>query len=123
MHELSFAEQILKVVDGVAHENGGRKVTRVTLKVGKMSGVDKRSLSFCLDAISSGTVMAGARIEIIDVEPELVCEACGRFPVAGATAPVCPKCNRPAELSPGMDLYVEEIELNDDEEDPASKKD
>ncbi len=123
MHELSFAENILKVVEKTARAHGGGRVARVSLRVGTMSGVDKKSLRFCLDAIASGTLMAGARIEVVDAEPALVCKSCGRSPLAGASAPVCPKCGRPAEVSPATDLYVEEIELNDDEEDPARKED
>ena len=122
MHELSFAEQILKVVARAARENGGRRVARVALRVGKMSGVDKGSLRFCLDAIASGTIMDGARIDVIETEPELVCRDCGRFPIARATAPMCPACGRPADVSPAMDVYVEEIELHD-EEDPAGEED
>ena len=122
MHELSFAEQILKVVEHEARKNGARKVNRVRLRVGKLSGVDKESLSFCLEAIAAGSLMDGSRIEVTEVEPELVCAACGRFPVGDASAAVCPRCGKPAELSPATEVYVEEIELND-EEDPARKED
>ncbi len=123
MHELSFAENILKVVEKTARAHGGGRVARVSLRVGTMSGVDKGSLRYCLDAIASGTLMAGARIEIVDVAPALECRACGRSPLSVAAAPVCPKCGRPAEVVPATDLYVEEIELNDDEEDPARTED
>ncbi len=123
MHELSFAEQILKVVEKAARAHGSGRVARVSLRVGTMSGVDKGSLTFCLEAIASGTRMEGARIEVVEVEPALVCASCGRSPLRGATAPACPKCGGPADVSPATDLYVEEIELNDDEEDPAGTED
>jgi hydrogenase nickel incorporation protein HypA/HybF len=123
MHELSFAETILRLVEKTARAHGGGRVARVSLRVGTMSGVNKGSLTFCIEAIAAGTALAGARIEVIDVEPGLVCRECGRSPLSGASAPVCPKCGRPAEVAPATDLYVEEIELNDDEEDPAREKD
>ena len=122
MHEMSFAESILRVVSRASRENGRRPVTRVVLKVGKMSGVDPASLRYCLDAIASGSAMEGAKIDVVEVAPGLVCARCGRLPIGEARAPVCPKCGGPAEVSPATDLYVEEIELND-EEDTALDKD
>ena len=118
MHELSLAEAILKSVRNEARRHRARAVTLVRLRVGKLSGVDRRSLSFCLEAISAGTVMEGARIDMIEVGPELVCRKCGRFSVERPTKPLCPRCGAPAELSPGTEMYVEEIEL-DGEEDQA----
>ena len=122
MHELSYAEQILKVVEHEARKHGARKVAVVRLVVGRMSGVDKGSLSFCLESIASGTMLDGAKIETEDREPEIVCASCGRFPVGRAQAPVCPTCGKTAELSPAADVYVQEIEVHD-EADQTRKKD
>ncbi len=118
MHELSLAEAILNSVENEARRHRARAVSSVRLRVGRLSGVDRRSLSFCLEAISAGTVMEGARIDVGEVGPELVCGECGRFPVERPKALVCPKCGAPAELSPGTDLFIEEMEL-DGEEDQA----
>ena len=122
MHELAFAEQILKIVEHEARKNGARKVTRVKLIVGRMSGVDKGSLSFCLEAIAAASLMDGARIEVTEVEPELICADCGRFPIGDALTPVCPACGKEADLSTATDLYVEEIDLHE-EDDQAGEED
>ncbi len=123
MHELSYAEQILKVIVREAEKHGARKVTVIRIIVGRMSGVDRGSLAFCLESIASGTRMEGARIDVKQVDPELVCAECGRFPIGEALSPVCPRCGKPAELSPATDVYVEEIEVHDDEEDQTRTED
>lgn len=115
VHELSFAEAVLKSIEKEARRHRARAVSSVRLRVGTLSGVDKASLSFCLEAISAGTVMAGARIDVVEAGPELVCGECGRFPVERPKALVCPKCGAPAELSPGTEMFIEEMELDGEE--------
>ncbi len=115
MHELSIAGAVLGCVKREARKHGARAVTAVRLRVGTLSGVDRQSLDFCLQAISAGTVMEGARIEMVGAGPELVCEKCGRFPIERPTRPLCPSCGAPAKLSPGTDTYIEEMELDDEE--------
>jgi len=115
MHELGFAEQILNCVVGEARRHGARRALRVKLQMGKYSGLEKASLSFCLEAISAGTLMEGAEIEIEETAAEWFCANCGRFTLDEHAEPICPVCGGKAALTEGMELYVKEIELDDDE--------
>lgn len=115
---MALAEAVLNSVEREARRHGARRVSAVRLRIGKLAGVDRRSLMFCLEAISAGTLMEGARIDAVDAGAELVCEECGRFPVERPSRPVCPSCGSPAKLSPGTETHIEEIEL-DGEEDQA----
>ena len=119
MHELSFAGQILKCIEQQAREHHARRVARVTLRVGRLSGVDKDNLAFCLEAVADGSVMQGAQIEVSEVGPELVCPSCGRLPVEGMVEPVCPACGRGAEFVLNSEVCIEEVELDVEEEDQA----
>ena len=122
MHELSFAQQILHCVEREARKHGAQQVTCIRLKVGKLSGVDKGNLSFCLEAIAAGTIMDGAAVEATEVASQLVCPTCGRFPLDGVTDSACPRCGRNAEVEPATEVLIEEIEL-DVEEDQTGKED
>ncbi|MEW6238596.1 MAG: hydrogenase maturation nickel metallochaperone HypA [Candidatus Omnitrophota bacterium] len=115
MHELGFAEQILNCVEEEARRHGARKALRVKLRMGKYSGLEKASLFFCLEAISAGTLMEGAEIEIEETAAEWFCANCGRYSSDGYAEPICPACGGKAVLTEGMELYVKEIELDDDE--------
>jgi len=116
LHELSFAEQILRCVEQQAREHGAPRVSRVKLTVGQLSGVDRSNLAFCLEAITDGSVMQGAEIEVDEVGPELLCPSCGRLPVDGVVEPVCPACGKEAELVLNSEICIEEIELDVEED-------
>ncbi|MGD0105021.1 MAG: hydrogenase maturation nickel metallochaperone HypA [Rhodopila sp.] len=53
MHELGIARKIVAIVGDAAR---GRRVLRVTLEVGKLSGVMSDAIAFCFDVVSEGTL-------------------------------------------------------------------
>ena len=61
MHELAITRNIVAIVGDAAN---GRRVTRVTLDVGKLSGVMPDAIAFCFDAVAQGTSLEGATLEI-----------------------------------------------------------
>ncbi|RJP25006.1 MAG: hydrogenase maturation nickel metallochaperone HypA [Candidatus Omnitrophota bacterium] len=115
MHELAFAEEIFHCVEREARRHNAVKIRRVRLQVGQYSGVDPASLSFCLEAISAGTIMDGAAIEMMESRPEWICSTCGGFPGDSEALSACPNCGGALEYSAATDLRVQEIELDDDD--------
>ncbi len=89
--------------------------------MGRLSGGDRGSLAFCLEALAEGTAMAGAKVELDDAGPELACPHCGRFPVEGPAERVCPACGGPAELALNADVVIEEVELDVEEDQAATE--
>src|SRR5271166_2592465 len=51
MHELSIASNIVELV---AQAAAGRRVRRVTLEMGQLSGVSPDALAFCFPEVASG---------------------------------------------------------------------
>jgi hydrogenase nickel incorporation protein HypA/HybF len=74
MHELSITRNIVAIVSDCAQ---GRKVRRVTLEVGKLSGVMTDAIAFCFDVVTQGTVLEGATLGITEVEGRARCAVCG----------------------------------------------
>lgn len=114
MHEFSFAEQILASVLRKASEFEGARVCRIRLRAGKLLALDRASLAFCFEAISSGTPVEGAVIELTEIGAELLCTRCGTVPLEDPGDPRCPQCGQEGRLAPPMDLVVEEIEITDE---------
>ena len=112
MHELSFAEQVVESVQREAAKYPGYAVTRVRLRAGELLAIEPASLRFCLEAISVGTVMENAAIEMTESAAALDCSNCGRVPIESLLNPHCPKCGKPGQVV-GADLIIEEIELDD----------
>jgi hydrogenase nickel incorporation protein HypA/HybF len=74
MHELSITRNIVAIV---CERANGAKVTQVTLEVGKLSAVIPDAIRFCFDVVAQGTVLEGARLEVIEVPGRGRCRVCG----------------------------------------------
>lgn len=61
MHELGISRNIVVIVGEAA---GPRRVRRVTLEIGKLSGVMPHAVAFCFDLAAEGTAAAHAELEI-----------------------------------------------------------
>lgn len=67
MHEMSFAESIL---DGVQRELAGYpgcRVLRVSMRASELLALEPASLRFCLEAVTAGTALEGARFDLREV--------------------------------------------------------
>jgi hydrogenase nickel incorporation protein HypA/HybF len=74
MHELAITRNVIAIC--VEHA-GGARVTRVRLEIGKLSGIMADAVRFCFDVCARGTVVEGARLEIIETPGLAVCRGCG----------------------------------------------
>jgi len=93
----------------VAEKNGGKKVTKITLKVGLMSGVVPSYVQSFFDVIAKDTIAKGAEI-IIELDPAVfICRKCGETTVYEALGPeyVCSHCGSQAiRLSSGYGFQI-----------------
>ena len=76
MHELGMMESALALVQRFADEKHARRVERVVLRIGTLSGVDPESLRFAFDVVSRGTKAEGADFEIESVPAAVFCRSC-----------------------------------------------
>ena len=85
---------VLETAVRVAKENSGHRVTKITLKIGVMSGVVHTYVQSFFDVISKGTIAEGAEI-VIENDPAVFrCCECGRTTVYDRLGPeyVCHAC-------------------------------
>jgi hydrogenase nickel incorporation protein HypA/HybF len=110
MHELGISRSIVAIVSDAAQ---GRRVRRVTLEIGKLSGVLAGAVAFCFDAVAHGTVVEGASLEIHEVEGRAQCMDCNaEFTVASLIAS-CTCGSRRLTHVAGADLKVKTMELEE----------
>lgn len=116
MHELSIAQNILEIVHQSVPKGELKDVRVVRLKVGTFSGVVADSLEFCFSAVTAGTVLSDARLEITPIPFRIRCEQCGREFENDIGFVVCPQCaGTQTTIISGRELQVSEIELDDHE--------
>jgi len=111
MHELSVSSAIVETVERHA---AGRKVTVVTVRLGKLRQVVPETLAFYWGFVAQGTVCEGARLEQEIVEARLRCGACGIEWALDEPDFRCPHCaGGGVEIVSGNELEVESIEVEE----------
>ena len=111
MHELALTRSIVGMVGEHA---GGRRVRRVTVEVGRLTCVMPHALRFCFDAVSEGTALEGAALEIVEVEARARCRACGAEYVPETLWQPCACGAADVERLAGEELSVKEYEVEAD---------
>jgi len=110
MHELSITCSIMEIVAETAK---GRKVHRVTLEIGELSGVMSDPIRFWFPEVARGTEAAEASLEIREVTALARCEACcSEFPTPSMLT-ACPCGSFRFRRLKGEELNIKSIELEE----------
>ena len=110
MHELGITRNIVAIVGEAAQ---GRAVSRVTLEVGKLSGVMAGAIAFCFDIVAKGTELDGAILDINEIEGRARCTTCGTEFAAPTLFTACVCGSRRTVLLHGEELKVKTMELRE----------
>lgn len=111
MHELGITQEVVAIA---ADRAGGRRVVRVVLEVGKLSGVLPDAVRFCFDPCAEGTAVEGAVLEIVETPGLARCRACGGDVPLERPFGRCGCGNTDLEWLTGDELRVRELELAGD---------
>lgn len=109
MHELGITQEVVALATEHAR---GRKVTRVVLEIGKLSGVLPDAVRFCFDLCTEGTAAAGAVLEIVETPGRGRCRACSAEVPLERPFGQCECGNTDLEWLAGDELRVKEVETN-----------
>ena len=108
MHELGIVRNIVAIVGDAAK---GRRVRRVTLEVGKLSGVMSDAIAFCFETVAQGTMLEGAMLEIRQIEGRARCNACGSEFATDTLFTPCGCGSRQFKRLQGEELNIKSMEL------------
>jgi hydrogenase nickel incorporation protein HypA/HybF len=114
MHELSIACGIIETVEENLPAETAR-VTKVFLKIGKLSGVVKDALLFSFETAAEDTRLAGAALEIEEVPVVIRCAEC-ESETRLETPPIfrCAACGaNAADILQGKELEITAVEIED----------
>lgn len=111
MHELGITRNIVAIVGDAAK---GRKVRRVTLDVGDLSGVLSEAVAFCFETVAKGTSLEGAILDIRRIAGRARCDACGsEFEQATLYSP-CHCGSRRLTRLQGEELRIKSMEVEEE---------
>lgn len=112
MHELAITQSMFDIVLKYAQEAKAKKVTRISLVVGEMTGVVAESVRFYLDLLGRDTVAEGAAVSINTVSSKAKCLSCEHTFEPKELDWTCPNCKEAGiEIVSGKELFVESIEV------------
>jgi len=116
MHELSTVLRIVGIAQKYAVQNGAKKVVRVVVRTGELSGMVPRYLQTLYPNAVSGTLLEGSELAVETEPASLRCSDCGTiYRPACFTNALCPQCVSAAfEIIEGTETYVKEIEIEED---------
>lgn len=111
MHEVGIMESALGMAQQRARQAGAKRITRLVVTIGSLSGVVPESLDFAFRSLSPGSMAEGASLEIISIDAISRCESCRKdFPFS-ANGCICPDCGEPSmTLLQGRELELSTIE-------------
>jgi hydrogenase nickel incorporation protein HypA/HybF len=111
VHELSLSSAIVNTA--IKHA-GGRRVTVVELRVGKLRQVIPDTLEFYFEFVARDTVCEGARLVQQVIDARLSCNSCGHEWAIEIPAFRCPECaGGDVEIAGGNEFQVEAIEVEE----------
>ncbi len=112
MHELGVTESIAAICLKHAQANGARRVLKVNIKLGELTGIVDHYVSFYWDMVTKDTVAEGAELNFIKIPTVAYCPRCGREFGVEEYDLTCPGCGEAdSELVSGREFLVESIEI------------
>ena len=108
MHEYSIVQALLERVEQEAAARGARRVVRLWVRLGELSGVEPELLATAYETFRERTLCESAPMELDRVAAAWACRRCAR-PLAGARR--CPECDAPAALVAGDEIVLSRIEM------------
>ena len=112
MHELAVTESIASICIKHAEANKARRVIKVNIKLGELTGIVGHYVSFYWDLVTKDTVAQGSELNFIKIPVKAYCPKCREeFPVEEYDI-TCPSCGKvDTELVSGREFLVESLEI------------
>lgn len=108
MHELAITQSIVEIV---CEEAEAARVRRVTLEIGRLSGVVPDAVRFCFDLVAQGSPAEGAELDIIEPAGCGRCRDCGRIRQMETLFDGCECGAVGLECIAGTELRIKQMEL------------
>lgn len=112
MHEVSLIENVIALVEQERTRHDFARVTTIRLNVGALGCAEPEALRFCFDAVATGTIAQGARLEINVVPGEGWCADCGSTVPLAERFGACPVCaGARVKMTGGDAMRLAEMEV------------
>lgn len=112
MHEYSIVQSLLDSCEENAKQNDAKKVTKVVVKIGVLSGVEPELLKTAFDTFKDKTICEESEF-VMNIQPVLIqCEKCGKESELQKHEYSCPECESiEIKILDGEDMFLMQLEM------------
>ena len=112
MHEYSVCLALLEQVERIAGEHRARRVERIVLQLGPLSGVEAPLLEHAWPLAAAGSIAVDAELVIESAPVRVRCTQCGAESEAQANRLLCASCgDYRTQLISGDEMLLANLEL------------
>lgn len=114
MHEFSIAMSIIEAAEKEAKQVDALEISKLTLDIGTMSGVEFYALDTALEMAVMGTMLKDSEIIVNKIQAQAICTDCKhRFDIKNVMDS-CPLCGSLFhEIISGKELKIKSIVVED----------
>ncbi|MDR3346021.1 MAG: hydrogenase maturation nickel metallochaperone HypA [Campylobacteraceae bacterium] len=112
MHELSVVNSLLSLCEDNAKANNAKKITKVEVKIGKLSGIEPHFLKLTFDTFKEKTICEGSEL-VMNIQDIIIkCLACGAQSTLTRNEFICPQCGEnDVEIVDGEEMLLMRLEM------------
>ena len=113
MHEFSIVSSLMLLIEEYAREHNAKKVAKVVVGIGKLSGVEPDLLKIAFDTFKERTICEEAQLVMEIEDVALKCRDCLKeTTLREKLSRKCPHCGSlNTEIIRGQDLLLKSIEF------------
>jgi hydrogenase nickel incorporation protein HypA/HybF len=113
MHEYAMTESMFTLALEKAGEANARRINRINMVLGELSGIDDTCVSFYFDFMRKDTIASGAELSFVKVPLKLHCRNCRKDFLPEKNVWTCPDCRKAdVDIISGRECYMESIEVD-----------
>ena len=112
MHEFSIVNALLDMCEQNAKDHDMAKITKVEIKIGKLSGVEPHLLQSAFDTFKEGSMCDGAELLMHLQDVILYCHTCQKESTIEKNVFECPHCgSTECRVVDGEEMYLMRLEM------------
>ncbi|MFC1900532.1 hydrogenase maturation nickel metallochaperone HypA [Chloroflexota bacterium] len=113
MHEFSITQSILSIALEQAELNNAKRITKINISIGELSGIVDDCVEFYFPFLSKDTIAAGAVLSFDRKPTRLHCRECDNTFSPDDIIWTCPECrSQSIEIISGRECQINTIEVD-----------
>ncbi|MDG6774151.1 hydrogenase/urease nickel incorporation protein HypA [Thiomicrorhabdus sp. ZW0627] len=113
MHEYSIVRDLIEQCEHLASDNQATEVSKVVIKIGKLSGVEPDLLATAFDTFREASPVCRTAELDMQIQPvKIFCRGCGEHSTLDEHRYVCPLCQSvEISVTDGEEMFLMQLEM------------